>query len=33
MTLKYQLSNMLKTKHDMNQQYFKITDVRFVGSE
>ena len=31
--MKYQLSNMLKIKHDINQQDFKIADLHFVKFE
>ena len=31
--IKYQLSNMLKIKRDINEQDFKIVDLHFVKSE
>ena len=31
--MKYHLLNMVKIKHDFNQQYFKTGDLHFVKSE
>ena len=31
--IKYHLSNMLKMKYDINQQYLKTVDIHFVKSE